>query len=337
MAYKVPHRRAKNQPAFRLIYKDHTGRRREKVFHGTARQADRALAELQHQADMISFGMQPKIETRLIWKDAKQEYFDYLYSERRSQATIDRYARSLKAFEKFAGENIRLSMIDTRTLIRFKIKRSRTCTHTGVAIDLRHIKAFLRYCYMMNYIATDPFRGFKINEYHKPVRFLSEDEITTILSDTDQKTWDLIVFYLNTGARANEILPPNFTWDNITDSEIKLIGKRNKTRYIPITNTIRSILDRRRDLPYPFPYTYDEVYHCIVRRAFKNIPNANIHTLRKTTGALMLRQGIDIYYISKFLGHSSVTVTEKHYIDLLRSDYINPSNKLSAIIDVISK
>ena len=51
------------------------------------------------------------------------------------------------------------------------------------------------------------------------------------------------------------------------------------------------------------------------------IENANVHTLRKTCGALLIQNGVDIYRVSKWLGHSTVTVTEKHYVDLLRGDY----------------
>ena len=42
------------------------------------------------------------------------------------------------------------------------------------------------------------------------------------------------------------------------------------------------------------------------------IPDANLHTLRKTAGARLIQKGVDIYRVSKFLGHSSVIVTEKH-------------------------
>ena len=51
------------------------------------------------------------------------------------------------------------------------------------------------------------------------------------------------------------------------------------------------------------------------------IPDANLHTLRKTTGARLIQKGVDIYKVSKFLGHSSVTVTEKHYVDIMNTDY----------------
>jgi hypothetical protein len=41
--------------------------------------------------------------------------------------------------------------------------------------------------------------------------------------------------------------------------------------------------------------------------------------------------------VSKFLGHSSVTVTEKYYIDLLKDDYISLSKKLEKGIKSLEK
>lgn len=61
----------------------------------------------------------------------------------------------------------------------------------------------------------------------------------------------------------------------------------------------------------------------IVRKYYKiaGIQNTNLHTLRKTEGARLIQANVDIYRVSKFLGHSSVTVTERHYVDLLSDDY----------------
>lgn len=341
MACKVPYPKSKLQPAWRLVYKLHTGKNKFVVFHGTTKQADQALFYLQNQEDMIRFGMKPRQDISLSYDDALYEYFTYLKSENRSPATIERYKRSLKAFSNYLGKRYTVNMIDTRIVVRFKIMRSKTLTLSGVNIDLRHIKAFINFCDMMGYLTVNPFKGIKISEVYIPPRFFNDKEISTLLNMTksDRMANDLILFYLNTAARANEILPPQFTWDNIVDGEIKLIGKRSKIRFVPINQPIKIILNSRQDLPFPFPYTYNDVYHKIVRYWYKKckITNANIHTLRKTTGALMVRQGIDIYRVSKFLGHSSVTVTERHYVDLLRQDYCQPSNDLAYAITTLAQ
>ena len=67
------------------------------------------------------------------------------------------------------------------------------------------------------------------------------------------------------------------------------------------------------------------------------IKNANLHTLRKTAGALLIQQGVDIYRVSRFLGHSSVVVTERHYIDLLQKEYSDMTAALENAIPRISE
>ncbi|MBT6216130.1 MAG: tyrosine-type recombinase/integrase, partial [Candidatus Marinimicrobia bacterium] len=61
--------------------------------------------------------------------------------------------------------------------------------------------------------------------------------------------------------------------------------------------------------------------------------NANVHVLRKTFGSLLIQKKLaDIYVVSKLLGHSSVKVTETHYVDLLKENIDLPVEKLADII-----
>ena len=50
------------------------------------------------------------------------------------------------------------------------------------------------------------------------------------------------------------------------------------------------------------------------------INNGRFHDLRRTFGYNLIKQGMPIYQLSKLLGHSSVTTTEKHYAPLLATD-----------------
>ena len=60
---------------------------------------------------------------------------------------------------------------------------------------------------------------------------------------------DLILIYLNTGARRAELLPPNFEWENVNWEEkiLTFHGKGDKTRWVPMNETVERILRRRRD------------------------------------------------------------------------------------------
>jgi integrase len=63
------------------------------------------------------------------------------------------------------------------------------------------------------------------------------------------------------------------------------------------------------------------------------IEGANLHSLRKTFGSLLLQNGAaDLFTVSKLLGHSSVNTTEKYYVDLLDENFYNSVGKLSELI-----
>ena len=59
------------------------------------------------------------------------------------------------------------------------------------------------------------------------------------------------------------------------------------------------------------------------------IPPITPHALRHTFGTSWLQAGGDIYKLSKILGHSSVAVTEAHYVHLLEDDLVAASRQIT--------
>ena len=99
---------------------------------------------------------------------------------------------------------------------------------------------------------------------------------------------------------------------------------------------LMEILKRNKDngFEHPFNFKPDYVSHKI-RYFYKlaKIEGANLHSLRKTFGSLLLQQGFaSMYKVSKLLGHSSIQTTERYYVDLLDDNYRESLDKLSEII-----
>lgn len=313
------------QDGWRLEWKDHNDRRRSKVFRGNRSSAEKHLQAIIIEVDKINAGLASPPERKMLLSAVKERYLDFVGSIGRAPSTVIRYRKSLKAFANFLTQGTQLGEIKRRDIERFRVTRLKTCTKSGVGIDLRHLRAFFNWCITMDYLIRSPISGLKIATGQKPVRFLTKDEINALYDaiGNDKKARDLVTFYLATGARATEILPNRFNWANVFHNEITLLGKGEKIRHIGLNDTLKSILESRKHLKYPFPYSYDGVYEMIVRKYYPlaGIQDANLHTLRKTAGAHLIQAGVDIYRVSKFLGHSSVTVTERHYVDLLSEDY----------------
>jgi len=256
---------------------------------------------------------------------ARSMYIHHLEAVGRASATVTRYGTSFKAFQRFIPGNIKFQQVKRRDIEQFRDNRLDSCTINGVAIDLRHLRAFFNWCVGMDYIRRSPMLGVKIETENKTVRMLSDDELSALFTviEGDKDAKDLVTFYLSSGARATEILPPRFIWSNVKQDEITLHGKRNKIRKISLNNQMKEILESRKHLKHPFPFSYGGVYGKIVRKYFRlaGIEEASLHNLRKTSGGLLIKAGVDIYRVSKFLGHSFVGVTEKHYVDLVPQDY----------------
>ena len=315
----------KDHTAWRFQWKDHNGRRRSKVFRGDYTSAEKHLQAIVIEVDKINAGLIAPPERKMLLGIVTDRYLDFVENIGRSPSTVTRYGKSLKVFKKFAPNGSQLGEIRRSNIEQFRVERLQTCTEAGVGIDLRHLRAFFNWCLSMDYIGKSPMSGLKIPTGNIQVRWLSNSEIDALYAAIadNSKAWDLVTFYLLTGLRATEILPPRLTWANVYQDELVLKGKGDKLRHIGLNDTLKAILESRKHLAVPFPYAYDGVYQMIVRKYFRlaGIQNASLHTLRKTAGARLIQANVDIYRVSKFLGHSSVTVTERHYVDLLRENY----------------
>ncbi|MBT5362820.1 MAG: site-specific integrase [Candidatus Marinimicrobia bacterium] len=170
--------------------------------------------------------------------------------------------------------------------------------------------------------------GFKHGLINKPIkieggskwesrnRVLSDSELKTLLDEIKDNRFNLFVrFAYYTGARSGEIR--SISRENIFSNHIVAYGKSGK-RLIKLNHQAQEILDGLDEL---WDYTKDFVSHKFKKEARRlGIPDIRFHDLRRTFGYNLIRQGRPIYEVSKLLGHSSVTTTERHYAPLLATE-----------------
>ena len=147
-------------------------------------------------------------------------------------------------------------------------------------------------------------------------RVLSDSELKTLLDEIRDNRFNLFVrFAYYTGARSGEIR--SISKENIFSNHIVAYGKSGK-RLIKLNNQAQEILSSLDEL---WDYSKDFVSHKFKKEARRlGIPDIRFHDLRRTFGYNLIRQGRPIYEVSKLLGHSSVTTTERHYAPLLTTE-----------------
>ena len=147
-------------------------------------------------------------------------------------------------------------------------------------------------------------------------RVLSDSELKTLLDKIEDNRFNLFVrFAYYTAARSGEIR--SISRENIFSNHIVAYGKSGK-RLIKLNNQAQDILSGLDEL---WNYSKDFVSHKFKKEARRlGILDIRFHDLRRTFGYNLIRQGRPIYEVSKLLGHSSVTTTERHYAPLLATE-----------------
>lgn len=151
------------------------------------------------------------------------------------------------------------------------------------------------------------------------MRVFSDDELKKIFSVVVPKDLnDCFRFGYYTGARRNEFAAPNN--DNLRSNNglyyLEVVKKGGRKRIIRINKQALGILKGRNWEFWAYtPLHLTKYFKKFARKA--GVGDAKLHDLRRTFGYNLLMKGTDIYTVSKLLGHSSVKVTEKHYLPLL--------------------
>lgn len=330
----------KRGEAYQICFKNPlTGNTVRKIIWCSQSEAIKIKKQIEADIAFGRFNLDSPIYLTYTWKQLKKKFT--LYSIRnKSEKTVKRQKNVFDAFEKFLKGNPPLSEITRDTIERFKEKRLSMIREATVSIELRILKATFNQGINWEMMDKNPVRGIKLpgNDIIK-VWFLRQDEITSLLKVIDNFDFKrLVIAYLHTGARRNELLKPKFTWDNVNFHERRILldGKGKRKRYIPLNDTLIKVFTEIKVEGSEVPFTFkpDYVTHKIKDYYSKSkIQGANLHSLRKTFGSLLLQNGIaDLFTVSKLLGHSSVSTTEKYYVDLLDKNYRDSVKGLDHVI-----
>ncbi len=160
--------------------------------------------------------------------------------------------------------------------------------------------------------------------------FLTVEQVREIAQHCTEQVQAVIWFALLTGARRGEIL--KIRAEHIGVDTITLPAshtKTNRMRVIPIIPALRPWLKH-----FPVSITFEGVKTSWQRARSPekaNMPHVNFHDLRHSCASIMIGLGVDLYTISKILGHANVTTTQR-YAHLQVEDQRTALNKLGNLV-----
>lgn len=247
-------------------------------------------------------------------------------SARRYRFSLNNLSRS------FAG--LLLADISKGRLRTFIEKRRHEgVTDATIRRDLACLSSLFQFVKNFDWVKDNPVRDLDkrtVKEATPRHRYLTKDEEALLLRYAAPHLIPIIAFAIETGMRLEEQLSLEWSQVNLDRREISLYKtKTNAPRVVPLTDRALDILQNTRkhwDTPFVFHKADGSRYRRFtrglagaVRRS--GIPHLKWHDLRRTCGCRLLQEyKVDIFKVSKWLGHASVMVTERAYAFLRVDD-----------------
>ena len=265
-----------------------------------------------------------------------KEFIFFLSSEKRfSNHTITAYKNDLLQFFSFLKKDHLL--INDLELISFKIIRNYVAFLLESDIKARSVnrkistlRSYFKFLVRMDYLSTNPMLKIIPPKSVKKIPvFIDQESMLALLNEVSfekgfigERDKLIIELFYVTGVRLSELINIKISDINFDTCSVKVLGKRNKERIIPLSNSITNEISSfilKFDLrTYLFTnLKKQKVYNKLVYRVVKkyigkisSIDKNSPHILRHTFATHMLNNGADINAIKELLGHANLSATQ---------------------------
>ena len=259
------------------------------------------------------------------------------YEKRCANDTIITYSTALNDFLIYLEEtNNKMPNINDITINKIRPfmgwLADKNMKRNTLILKMSAVKSFFKYCYKKEILKENITQNIPTLKKEKKLpSYLTENEMNNLLKCNENsfiyiRNNALMELIYSTGIRVNEALNIKLSDISIRNRNIKVLGKGNKERIVPIGDiAIKSIYNYKNIRNSANPST-DKLFinyrgtklsavsaWKIVNKAMTGITDAkqkSPHTLRHSFATHLLDNGADIYAISKMLGHSNLSTTE---------------------------
>lgn len=275
-------------------------------------------------------------------------FLNYLTHERAySPHTVKSYESDLREFEAYLvnTENIlKLTDADADLIRRWAVvMMERGHMATTVNRKLSSLRTYYKYLLRQGVIKVSPMQNVRGPKKKKPLpQFVRESDMDRLLDDTlTDESWSgvrervIIQLFYETGIRLAELVGLNEEDVDFNRKTIKVTGKRDKQRVVPIGDglleSLRKYVGMKRewvvdnggfpvaDCPTPLFITdkglrvYRGWVYELVRRNLSQVvtlKKRSPHVLRHSFATAMLNNSADLEAVKELMGHESVSTTQ---------------------------
>ena len=271
------------------------------------------------------------------WEKIRNDYIRYLRVERRLSAnTVEAYRRDLEEFSHFIMRNYgvvpeRVEQPMVERFMAWLYDRNRSAA--SQARRLSGVKSFYNYLLIndrVEYLPTDNVDNPRLDRTLPDV--LTVEEIDAMLATFDMtspkgcRDSAMVEVLYSCGLRVSELTTLKISDLFFGEGYIRIVGKGDKQRLVPISNIARDKIQYYMDFRTPAsrseatvflnnrgkPLTRVMVFNIIKQAALLAGIDKQIspHTLRHSYATHLLEGGANIRQVQELLGHESILTTE---------------------------
>jgi len=270
-----------------------------------------------------------------------KSFSDYLLLEKKySPHTIKAYVNDLNTFQEFCIHELDITYIDD---VNYSQIRSWIINLVELDISNRSINrkvsslnSYFKFLLKTDTIKVNPLTKHKALKTDKKIQVpFSQAEVDTVLNDFQfENTFKglrdklIIELFYTTGIRRIELVNIKLSDLDIEGKTLKVLGKRNKERILPLLSsiviTLNNYISERNKLPIVSDKemlfltqkgvkTYETLVYRIINEYF-SLASSKVkkspHILRHSFATHLLNQGADLNAVKELLGHSSLAATQ---------------------------
>lgn len=301
----------------------------------------------------------------MLLDDAVKEFLTECRIRQYTWKTIKGYRNGLEFVVNYlkAEHSLKnIEQVETHHLKAFFLyqqKRHRKESYLNGLI--KTYRAFFKYIVEENYISSNPILKVKwMREEKTIIQTFTDDEVKSMMDVYSEKDYlsmrnkAIMAMLFDTGIRNYELccLQNN----NIAENVITIFGKGKKERQVGKSPYLAKLLLKYERLKhYYFEFKNIKVGNYFLSRTGKPLTNAAIerivkkagevakvsptlrcspHTCRHYFAQSQLRNGMDVYSLSRLMGHENIKITQRYLQGLQDKDVVEKSIKTSPLMNL---
>jgi len=268
-----------------------------------------------------------------------KSFLDYLLIERKySTHTITAYKKDLNDFFEFYRTNygdviiVEINYSQIRSWI-VNLVNSNISNRT-INRKVSSLKSYFKFLQKTKQVTINPLAKHQSLKTSKQVQVpFSLKEIKDVLNLKDEvesfesvRNKLIVELFYSTGIRRSELIHIKIAAVDFNNETVKVIGKRNKERYIPLIKSVQVSLKKylkfRSEVETEQPYLfitekgkkiYDTLVYRIINNYFSTVSSKvkkSPHVIRHSFATHLLNEGADLNAVKELLGHSSLASTQ---------------------------